>query len=164
MMICVNWYNANGTQCNVHQVVSKCCLKFKTNITQLSPRWLVQERWLVHPSCKTITITFVIEEGGSGATQIWALSIKEKLYLMPYSIQSQHLYCFCHLGCWNGRPFGPYFSSLLAIFQCSKTQGSCLIQMSNTHTPYGSSQFYGDVLHEGITCWLHFDFIIKRLL
>ncbi len=74
---------------------------------------------------------------------------KEK-YLMLYSIRSQHLYCFRHRGCWNHRPFGPYFKSLLANLQCSKKQGLCLLQVSNTHTPY-SSEFYGHVLQEGIT-------------
>ncbi len=73
---------------------------------------------------------------------------------MLYSTQSQHLDCFRHRGCWNGWLFGPYFSSLLAIIQCSKRQGLCLnLQVSNTHTPY-SIEFYGDVshmLHEGIT-------------
>ncbi len=50
------------------------------------------------------------------------------------------------------RPFGPNFRSQLAILQCSKWQGSCLLLVSNTHTPY-SCEFYGDVLHEGITHW-----------
>ncbi len=40
---------------------------------------------------------------------------------------------------------------MLANHQCTKRQGSCLLQASSTHTPYYSSEFYGDVLHEGIT-------------
>ncbi len=67
-----------------------------------------------------------------------------------YRIQSKHLYCVRHRGCWTHRTSGLYFSSLLAIFQCRKRQGSCLLQVNNTHAPY-SSEFYGDVLHEGIT-------------
>ncbi len=44
--------------------------------------------------------------------------------------------------------------SLLAILQCSKRQDPCLLQLSNTRTPY-SSEFYDDVLHEGIAgLWL----------
>ncbi len=49
----------------------------------------------------------------------------KKKYLILYSMRSHHLYCFCHRGCWNHRPFGPYFKSLLANLQCSKKQGQC---------------------------------------
>ena len=66
---------------------------------------------------------------------------------MLYSIQRQRLYCFCHRGCGDRRPFGPYFRSLLPILQCSKRHGPCLIQVSNTHSSY-SSEFSGGVLHE----------------
>ena len=124
----------------------------------------------VHPSCKTIAKSFLFvfclfcfclfffffffffwgggEEGGLSAIRTRAFSVEEK-YLMPYSIISQCLYCFRHRGCWDCRLFGPYFSSLLANLQCSIRQGPCLLQMSTTRPPY-VSEFYGDVLHEGI--------------
>ncbi len=38
-------------------------------------------------------------------------------------------YCFRHQGSWDRRPFGPYFRSRLAILQCSKRQGPCLLQV-----------------------------------
>ena len=41
---------------------------------------------------------------------------------MLYSIQSQHLKCFRHRGCWDHWPFGPYFRSLLAIFNTVKSK------------------------------------------
>ncbi len=77
------------------------------------------------------------EEGSAGASWTWSFSVKEKyLMLHVYSIQSQHLYCLLHLGCWNGQSFGPYFSSLLAIIEHSKIQGPCLQKVSNTHKPW----------------------------
>ena len=69
---------------------------------------------------------------------------------MYIKIKSQHLYYFRHRDGWGGGPFGPYFSSLLAVIQCSNRQGSCPLQVKDTHIPY-SREFYGDVLHEGIT-------------
>ncbi len=53
---------------------------------------------------------------------------------MLYTIQSQCLYCFRHRCCWDRRPFGSYFRSLLVILKCSKRQDPCLLQVSNTHT------------------------------
>ena len=88
--------------------------------------------------------SFFTKEGGSGVVWTWGFFVKEA-YLMLDSIQSQCLYCFRRLSVWS-----MYFSSLLSIFQCNKRQGSCLLPVSNTHTPY-SSKFYGDVQHEGIT-------------
>ncbi len=89
---------------------------------------------------------------GLGVIRTQTFSIKEKyMYLMQHSIQSQHQHLYCFLqGCWIPGPFGLYFCSLLAILQCNKRQGSCLLQASNIYTPY-SGEFYGDVLHEGIT-------------
>ena len=94
---------------------------------------------------------FFAEEGGSGANRTQSFPVKEK-YLMLYSLLSQccTFLCFRHQGSWDRRPFGPYFRSQLGILQCSKRQGSYLLQVSNTHAPY-SSKFYSDVLHEGIT-------------
>ena len=109
---------------------------------------------LVHPSCKTITKTSLFFR----RRRFWCESNPgffcwRKISHRKYCIQSQRLYCFRHQGCWNRRQFGPHFMSLLAILQCSKKQGPCLLQVSNTHTPC-SSEFYGDVLHEGINSTL----------
>ena len=106
-------------------------------------------RFILHVRASRKLSFFFAEEGGSGANRTRAFSVKEK-YLMLYSIQSQRLYRFRHRGCWDRRSFGPYFRFQLAILQCSKRQGPCLLHMSNAHTPY-SSDLYGDVLHEGIT-------------
>ncbi len=70
-----------------------------------------------------------------GANRTRAFSVKEK-YLMLCRIWSQCPYCFHHRGCWEWRTRSPYFTSLLAILQYSKRQRLCLLQMSNTHTPY----------------------------
>ncbi len=112
----------------------------------------------VYSPCKIITKSyqqafFFTEEGDSGA--IWPGPfplLKEKFLMHIYSIESQCLYCFCPRGCWNRLPFGPYmyFSSLLTTLQCSKRQGSFLLQVSSTQRPH-SGEFYGDVLHGVIT-------------
>ena len=47
-------------------------------------------------------------------------------------------------------PFGPYFSSLLGLLQCNERQCSGFLRAINTLTPY-SGEFYGDILHKGIT-------------
>ncbi len=68
---------------------------------------------------------------------------------MPYSIQSQHFTALATEAAGIvGHLIGPYFSSLLAVLQCSKRKGSCLLQMSNTHTHCG--EIHGDAMHEGI--------------
>ncbi len=76
---------------------------------------------------------------------------KEK-YLMLYtsSIQSQRLYCFpVEAAGIVGRLV--HTSGISdSYLQYSKRQGSWLLQVSDTHTPY-TSQLYCDVLHEGIT-------------
>ncbi len=100
-------------------------------------------------SFMTITKLFSLKEESQVGVEPVPFLLKKKK-LMPYSIPSQHLYCFHHRGCWSSRPFGPYFSSPFPILQCSTKQGLCLLQASNSHTLY-SDEWYGDILHEGIT-------------
>ena len=80
----------------------------------------------------------------------WAFSVTEK-YLMLYRIQSQDcLYCFRTQRLLES-------SAVWSIFQLSDhsmtlsfnelKQGSCLLQTSTTPI----CEFFGDVLHEGIT-------------
>ncbi len=99
----------------------------------------------VHPSCNTFTNTsgffFLAKKESRVQFEPGPFSVKE-IYLMLYSIQSQRRYCFRHRGWWKRR----VFRASARYLQCSKRQGSCLLQVSNTHTPYSS-----DVSHEGIS-------------
>ena len=108
----------------------------------------IANKWFILHVRLSRTLCFFFAEGDLGENRTRPFRLKK--YQMLYTIQSQCLYCFRHWDCWDRQPLDPYFRSLLAILQCSKRQGSCLLQVCNTHTPY-SSKFYGDVLqHEGL--------------
>ena len=112
-------------------------LKLKLTVTQIC-------FVLIHPSCKTITKTLIFFFFFFCWTRlqarVWFELGPSTVSKISKAIYVECLYCFCHWGCWDHRwPLGLYFGPLLAILQCNKRQGLCLLQTSNTHAPYTCS-------------------------